>query len=476
MKSTGLLCLLLACAAPSNAETFAFGTNHLVVSVEGKGTTAGTYTDNQAAPLSLFDFAHIGTTSATFTGALVLPQAASGRNSAISGEYGSSSEGLVQRSADGRYLTIMGYGVNADAFNANPTAYGTLTNDPTKPAALGQSGSLTGQSYTAVSRVVARIGGNGSVDTSTALYNVYNGNNPRSVYTLDGTTFYTSGQGTGKPNDKTGGVFYTSLGSAAATAITGADTAGKTIAQDTRVVTVYNNQLYVSADSKQGSGNNRDFIGTLGAQGALPTSLVNNGGGQTMLAGFGNSGGTGKFTITTATANGVVAVGKEINLSPESFFFANDTTLYVADSGFPKNDSASGSKLGLGGLQKWVKTGNTWSMVYTVSAGLNLVANTAASGTTGLLGLTGLVVGDSVQLFATNYTAGDLDQTYLFGLTDSLSATQRQAGEAFTTLAVAPAGSNFKGVAIAPVPEPGEWAMMVAGLGVVGAVARRRRR
>ena len=475
MKTTGLFCLLLACAAPASADTFSFGTNHLVVSVEGRGTTAGTYTDNQAAPLSLFDFAHVGTSSATFSGALVLPQTASGRNSAISGEYGSSSEGMLQRSADGRYLTIMGYGVNAAAFNANPTAYGTLTNDPTKPTALGQSGSLTGQSYTAVSRVVARIGGNASVDTSTALYNVYNGNNPRSVYTLDGSTFYTSGQGTGKANDKTGGVFYATLGSATATAITGADSAGKTIAQDTRVVTVYNNQLYVSADSKQGSGNNRDFIGTLGAQGALPTGLVNNGGGPTMLAGFGNSGGTGKFVVTTATANGIVSAGKEINLSPESFFFANDTTLYVADSGIPKNDSASGSKLGLGGLQKWVKTGNTWTMAYTLSAGLDLVANTASSGTTGLLGLTGQVVGDTVQLFATNYTAGDLDQTYLFGISDSLGATQRQAGQQFTKLAAAPADSNFKGVAIAPVPEPGEWAMMIAGLGVVGGIARRRR-
>lgn len=37
---------------------------------------------------------------------------------------------------------------------------------------------------------------------------------------------------------------------------------------------------------------------------------------------------------------------------------------------------------------------------------------------------------------------------------------------------------NFRmtGTAVAPVPEPGEWAMMAAGLGVVGMVARRRKR
>ena len=370
----------------------------------------------------------------------------------------------------------MGYGVNAAAFNANPTAYGTLTNDPSKSTALGQSGSLTGQSYTAVSRVVALIDGGGNVNSSTALYNVYNGNNPRSVYTETGSTFYTSGQGTGKTADTTGGVFYTQLGSNSATAITGADTSGKTINQDTRFVTEYNNTLYVSVDSKQGSNNARDFVGSLGSD---PTSLYNNGNGPTQLAGFGNSGGTGKFTINAATFNGVAAVGKEINLSPESFFFASDTVMYVADSGIPKNDSATkdlnGSTLGLGGLQKWVKTGNTRNLQYTVSAGLNLVANSAAHGTTGLLGLTGQVIGDEVQLFATNYTIGDTDQTYLFGLSDSLSATQRAAGEQFTTLALAPANSNFKGVALAPVPEPGEWAMMAGGLGLVGAVARRRK-
>ena len=55
-------------------------------------------------------------------------------------------------------------------------------------------------------RVVALIGGNGSVDTSTALYGVFNTNNPRSAYTADGTSFYVSGQGASK-TDPTQGVF-----------------------------------------------------------------------------------------------------------------------------------------------------------------------------------------------------------------------------------------------------------------------------
>jgi hypothetical protein len=464
--------LLLAASSASALSTLTPG--DLVVSVEGngvQGALSGPYTDNQAAPLTLFEFAQAGTASAAYVGAKVLPQTASGSNYAISGEYGSSSEGTLQLSGNGKYLTIMGYGVNAAAFKANPTAYGTTTNDPTKPNALGQSGSLTGQSYTAVPRVVALIGANGVVNTSTALYNVYNGNNPRSVYTVDGSSFYVSGQGNSP--DATGGVFYATLGGHSASAITGLDTSGKTLSQDTRDVQIYNGQLYVSVDSKEGSGSARSFVGTLGTAGALPTSTANNGNGPAMLPGFGNSGGTGKVTITKATSNGVNASGEQINLSPENFYFANATTLYVADSGAPKNNSAS-SSLGDGGLQKWSDIGGTWTLDYTLAAGLSLVANSSASGTTGLLGLTGKVIGDTVELYATNYTVGDTDPTYLFGITDSLSAVTKPAGETFTVLAAAPADSNFKGVAFAPsaVPEPATWAMMLVGFGGLGAMMR----
>lgn len=478
-----LLSVGVALAGSAQASSI-FLPGNLVVSVEGNGVmgaASGAYTDNQASPLTLFSFSHNGTSSASYAGALVLPQTASGANSAFSGEYGSSSEGGLQLTGDGKSLVIMGYGVNAATFNANPTSFGTLTNDPTKPTALGQSGSLTGQGYTPVPRVVAVIGANGSVDTSTSLTGVFNGNNPRSVASVDGTSFYISGQGTSP--DSTGGVFYATKGSHSATAITGNDTNKNGSAQDTRIVEIHNNQLYVSADSKEGKNNNRDFIGTLGAPGALPTTLANGGNGPTALSGFGNSGGTGKVTITAATSNGINLAGKEINLSPESFFFANDTTLYVADSGVPKNDSAAndsiGSPVGDGGLQKWSLIGNTWTLDYTLADGLNLVANSAAAGTTGLLGLTGQVIDGNVQLFATNYTVGDTDQTYLFGITDVLAALSKPTGEQFSILATAPADSTFKGVAFAPsagaVPEPATWAMLIAGFGLVGAVVRRRK-
>jgi hypothetical protein len=439
---------------------------NLVVVVEGCGVQGGTctavpsgnginggYGDNQAAPFTLFQFAPIGTTAATFQNSLVLPQTASGANLPVSGEYGSSSEGTIQLSGSGRYLTVMGYGVNAAAFDANPTMFGAAPS-----LALGQSGSLTGQSYTPVPRVVALIDANGTVTTSTGIFNIFNTNNPRSAFTVDGTTAWVSGQGSG--SDATGGVFFTPLGATntAPTPITGLDTTNNTIAQDTRDIQIVNNTLYVSVDTKEGSNAARSYIGTLGSAGNPPTTTF---GAPVMLTGYGNTGGTGKETITTGNnSNGNnLNAGKQINTSPIGYFFATPSILYVADGGNPKNNSAS-SGLGDGGLQKWTNSNpdgsGTWSLAYTLFKNLNLVANTSASGSTGLYGLTGTVASINkvpvAQLYVTNVTVGDLDPTFLYGITDTLGFTtaSQATNESFTQLAAAPADSNFKGVSFAP--------------------------
>ena len=49
--------------------------------------------------------------------------------------------------------------------------------------------------------------------------------------------------------------------------------------------------------------------------------------------------------------------------------FANSTTLYVADSGDPKNDfngddATSKTNIGDGGLQKWTFNGTNWVLNY----------------------------------------------------------------------------------------------------------------
>ncbi len=313
--------------------------------------------------------------------------------------------------------------------------------------------------------MIALIGPNGSVNTSTALTGVFNENNPRSVATQNGTSFYISGQGE-KNDTTTQGLFYAPLGATNATQIYGT--------VDTRAVEIQNNtQLYLSSDSTEGSGVTEN-ISSLGSAGTLPTTAST----PTILPDL-----KSKFAVTslsqlntmdqsTLPTNPAFTTASktkgDVYLSPENYFFANATTLYVADSGAPKGDNnGSGSAaqgLSDGGLQKWVFSGR-----YRVGLGIYALhgarprprrapcgSNQVGCGTTGLIGLTGEDVDingvEEVDLFATNATLGDEDQTYLYGITDVLGDTTDPGDvESFTVLATAAPDTIIRGVAFAPV-------------------------
>ncbi len=486
VQSAALLIGSLFAAQTAMADITSFTAGDLVISTVSSYNGGGLDT---AAPIVLqqFDLSSDGT-SATANGIFTLPQTTSGLNSAISGEYGSASEGILQQSVDGRYLTIMGYGVNANDFNTAPlSTYGAT--------ALGQTTSLTaanqtGTPVTTVSRVVALIGANGSVDTSTQLTGVFNQNNPRSVATVDGTSFYISGQGATNSDTSTQGVFYTTLGSTTATGIDNTT--------NTRVVSIINsgngNTLFVSRDYNPPSGGAQNYtnVSTLtNSSGGLPTSSTNLitthiTPPATSLSSKGNN---GSINLTSTLANGVnnPRIGSFVYLSPEQYFMASSSVMYVADSGQPKNGSANAAGLGEGGLQKWVLTNGTWTLDYDITNGLNLVNNATANsntptaaGVTGLFGLTGRVVNGQVQLFATSYGLNELSPSFLYGITDNLNATKLDNSEQFTTLDAAAAGTSIRGVSFAPtniaaVPEPETYGMMLGGLGLIGFIARRRK-
>ena len=478
----GLLGGLLL-GATAEAQTLPFNPGDLVISTVSNSTglpnsDAGVL--DSASPITLQEF-QLGSnaTTATSVGTQMLTQTSSGTQSAISGEYGSASEGILQQSANGQYLTIMGYGVTASAFNAPTGAglYGTT--------ALGQTTSLTGGTFVTVPRVVALIGANGSVDTSTALTGVFNMNNPRSVATVDGSSFYVSGQGASK-GDPTAGVFYATLGATTATSIDSST--------DTRVVSILNsgsgNTLYVSRDVSSSAKNTTNISTLTNGSGGLPTSASGLVTTQLIAPATPNpvSGNNSSITVNANTENGVnnSRANNFVYLSPEQYFLASPTVMYVTDSGSPKNgQTGAAAGLGDGGLQKWELTGGTWTLDYDLSAGLNLVAAngganlpTATSpGVTGLFGLAGKVVNGQVELFATSYGLNELSPSYLYEITDTLSDTTlaQTSGESFNVLEAAADGTDIRGVAFAPVPLPASVWLMLSGLCALVVSSRWRR-
>ena len=95
-----------------NTSAAAFTAGNLVISISGDGDGSGVYGDNQASPMTLEQI----TTSGTIVSQLVMPETTTVVDGvteyAISSEYGSSSEGTLELSADGQSLVIAGYGVN----------------------------------------------------------------------------------------------------------------------------------------------------------------------------------------------------------------------------------------------------------------------------------------------------------------------------------------------------------------------------
>jgi hypothetical protein len=432
-----LACIIVGGVSVSYAQSMIPG--DLLVSVYGD-TNDSNLLDGNPTPITLEEFSLNGTTSATQDNAFVLTN--------IVGEYGSSSEGTIQLTGNGEYLTIGGY--NPTEAEAGVGAPGSgIYEKPTTNPATANNVALAQSSSTNVARVADVIDANGNVVSATAFSDIYTSNNIRSVYSPNGTSVYVSGQG-----NKTGpeqGVFYSSVGT---------NWSASTPAQniytnnDTRTVSGYNGNIYYSVDKK--------ITGIFEYSGNPTTPQATNGG-----------------TRITAANNGLTGTNL-VNYSPEGFYFANTNTLYVSDTGDPKTGNN-----GDGGIQKWTTlNGVTWTLQYTLTP-TNFISpinvTSATSGQTGFEAITGEVVGTNVDLYAVSYTADDAGFNGLYAITDALVSTNG-AGETFTELEAASGtnGStavfNFKGVSFTPqaVPEPSTWALL--GLSSVAGIVLIRRR
>jgi uncharacterized protein (TIGR03437 family) len=213
-----------------------------------------------------------------------------------------------------------------------------------------------------------------------------------------------------------------------------------------RGLTIFNNTIYVT----KGSGSNGiDTVYQVGNAGSLPTLATAAAAPINVLPGF-----------PTAAAKTAGAT----NDYPFGIWFANATTLYVADEGDGVLADAAGSKTA--GLQKWTLANGTWTMAYVLQNGLNLgapysMANYPASinpATAGLRNITGIVNSNgTVTVYgvtSTVSTNGDqgADPNKLVSITDTLANTTAAgaAAESFTTLRSAVAGEILRGISFAP--------------------------
>ncbi len=177
------------------------------------------------------------TPEGTFVRTVPMPTVADGANRAfMAGLFGQAREGLMDLSADGRYLSV-----------------------------IGAEGPRNGSDYANYPKVIGRISGNGEINTTTAIKTEDIGNVGRQVASSDGTGFYTAG-GQGR-------VTYVPLGFNSGKAL--ADFESSYIVGGNGAnfaLKVFKGKLYISA----GTGASSSLNGVVGMlAGTLPTPTEN---------------------------------------------------------------------------------------------------------------------------------------------------------------------------------------------------------
>ena len=385
--------------------------------------------------------------------------------------FPSKSEIALNLSTDGRSLTFMGYAapVNAlDISNTNTPGIAEPGNPVTATPTYREVAQIDANANLQITRTGAYSGNNGRAAIYDAAHNQYltvgnagNGDGSAAVTAATGVQIVTPGQDPATAGTTRVGLYN----------ITQNGYKADKTAKDNnfRGETVFGNTLYVTKGS---GGNGINTVYQVGNAGILPTSMDAATAPITILPGF--------STTLANSKTGTV-------YHPFGLFFANATTLYVADEG-----SGTGADPNAG-LEKWSFVNNSWTLDYTLQNGLALGQTYAVAGldpslspaTAGLRNLTGKVNSDgTVSLYAvTSTTSGNTDQgadpNKLVAINDVLAFTtaSQASGETFTTLQAAGYGEVLRGVAFAPaaVPEAGTLLSFATLLSLGGLLTVRRR-
>jgi hypothetical protein len=433
------------------------------------------------------------TPTGTILNTLQVPNSSTTSGDQLVTSFSSKSEEALHLSTDGTYLTFMDYVAplnTIDVSNGNTPA----VIDPTNPVPgtyYRAVATVNSQGQFAFTETNAYSGNNGraalyvNTNSNNFFYtvgNAGNGGNPEPQQVVEGAGVQIITPANASESSQTPGL-PTPVASFNVTQL--GDSADKVGKDDNfRGMTLFNNVLYITKGSGSNGVNTVYFVDTTGT--ACPTAGV---GLPVANAPLPAASIAGTYTSSKGLANNMcILAGFPY---PFGLWFANATTLYVADEGDGVNTYSStsitytdaASSANTGGLQKWIfnTTSQTWQLAYTLNTGLNLGTPYTVAGyptglnngldgtnlpwapaTDGLRNIIGMVEGNRFQgyhavIWATSSTvSGDGDQgadpNKLYLITDSLTNTSPAvaAQETFTDLRDANSGEVLRGVSFTP--------------------------